>query len=279
MKVRASYYQQFDADPTLDVPGEGYGGWKRATIEIAPERTAVVVMHAWDCGAPDEFPGWRRCVEYIPRAEEICRTVFPPLLAAVRKSELRLFHVVSSGDYYKDYTGYKLAVELAGEGEACPEQSRRAPAEPPVEGIEPDPSLVRLREFRSEHVFVGKRNQEDVRRGFERLDFAPEAKPMSDEPIAENDHQLFAVCKHFGVTHLIYTGFAINWCLLLSPGGMHDMSRRGLMCSVIRQATAAVENRETAREELCKQIALWRVALAFGFVFDVDDFTAALGRC
>ena len=28
MKVIASYYQQFDADPTLDVPGEGYGGWR-----------------------------------------------------------------------------------------------------------------------------------------------------------------------------------------------------------------------------------------------------------
>ena len=44
------------------------------------------------------------------------------------------------------------------------------------------------------------------------------------------------------------------------------------------EATTAVENRETAREELCKQIALWRVALAFGYLFDLQDFLAALSN-
>jgi hypothetical protein len=44
------------------------------------------------------------------------------------------------------------------------------------------------------------------------------------------------------------------------------------MCSAFRQAVTAVENKETARDETCKEIALWRVALAYGFVFDVDDF-------
>ena len=37
-----------------------------------------------------------------------------------------------------------------------------------------------------------------------------------------------------------------------------------------------MENRETARQEWGKENALWRVALAFGFVFDVDDFVDAL---
>ncbi|MBI1929948.1 hypothetical protein HYR99_37565 [Candidatus Poribacteria bacterium] len=48
------------------------------------------------------------------------------------------------------------------------------------------------------------------------------------------------------------------------------------MCSAFRQAVTAVENKETARAELCKEIGLWRVALAFGFVFDVDTFIGAL---
>jgi hypothetical protein len=94
--------------------------------------------------------------------------------------------------------------------------------------------------------------------------------------VAENAEQLFALCKEKHINHLIYAGFAINWCLLLSPGGMADMSKRGLMCSALRQAVTAVENRETAREEWCKEIALWRVALAFGFVFDVGDLCAAV---
>src|SRR3990172_4086620 len=105
MRVKANYYQQFDADFSRDVPGEGYGGWKEAEVELAPEHTAVVVMHAWDCGTREQSPGWHRACEYFPRADEIIRTVFPRLLSAVRESDLRLFHVVSGGEYYKHYPG------------------------------------------------------------------------------------------------------------------------------------------------------------------------------
>ncbi len=100
--------------------------------------------------------------------------------------------------------------------------------------------------------------------------------PEEGEPVVINSHQLNAICRDLGVWHLIYIGFAINWCLLLSPGGMADMSKRGVMCSAIRQAVTAVENKETARDETCKETALWRVALAFGFVFDLDDFLAGI---
>ncbi|HZO87990.1 MAG TPA: hypothetical protein VFB38_06580 [Chthonomonadaceae bacterium] len=262
--VPAHYYQQFDADFNRDVLAEGYGGWKQAEIELSRKHTAVVVMHAWDTGTREIYPGWHRAVEYFPRADHILKTVFPRLLGAVRASELKLFHVVSGGNSYKEYPGYKRAVALAG------------PEPEPPEQIPADPTLERLRHFRAEHVFVGTHNEADVRRGFENLDFPPEARPQGDEGIAENGHQLFALCKEAGVNHLIYAGFAINWCLLLSPGGMADMQRRGLMCSAFRQAVTAVENKETARQELCKEIGLWRVALAFGFVFDADAFIAAL---
>lgn len=263
MLVKASFYQQFDADLARDVPGEGYGGWKEAEIRLAPEHTAVVVMHAWDTGTPEQYPGWHRCVEYIPRARRICRDVFPPLLAAVRASCLKLFHVVGPGDYFKNYPGYRHALELAG-AVAAPEPAAS------------DPILEQLRQFRSEHVFVGKHNARDVGRGFASLDFAPEAKPVGDEGIAESSEQLFALCREFGINHLIYTGFAIDGCLLMSPGGMIDMHRRGIMCSTIRQAVTAIEHKETARHELAKQVALWRVAVMFGFVFDFEDMTTAL---
>jgi len=265
IRLPASYYQQFDADPRLDVPGEGYGGWKKSEIEISWEHTAVVVMHAWDMGTREEYPGWHRAVEYIPRADKICRTVFPRLLKAVRGSHFKLFHVVGGGDYYDELPGYKRAVELAG-----------SPPKP-LERAKSDPIHQKLNQFRSEHVFVGKHNEADVARGFKNLGFPPEAKPLGNEPVAEDAEQLFAVCKDAGVNHLIYAGFAINWCLLMSPGGMLDMSRRGIMCSALRQAVTAVENKETARKELHKEEALWRVALEFGFVFDVDDFIRAIG--
>jgi len=262
VNIPACFYQQFDADFSREVPGEGYGGWKKEEIELGVRHTGFVVMHAWDAGTRAEFPGWHRAVEYIPRADAICRDVFPSLLADIRRSSFPLFHVVGSGDYYKTYPGYRRAVTLAG------------PSPAPPERVEADPTLERLRRFRSERVFVGSHNAEDVKKGFARLDFALQACPTGDEGVAENGHQLMALCRETGVNHLIYMGFAINWCLLLSPGGMADMSGRGVMCSAIRQAVTAVEKKETARNELCKEIGLWRVALAFGFGFDLEDVQA-----
>lgn len=192
--------------------------------------------------------------------------VVPPLLAAVRESRLPLFHVVGGGDYYKELPGHRHTLRLQ-------------PASPQATGkVVRDPIRDELDAFRTAHVFVGTHNAEDTNRGFARRDFPTEARPLDSEGIAENGEQLYALCKERGINHLIYCGFAINWCLLLSPGGMADMQRFGIMCSAFRQATTAVENKDTARNQMCKEIALWRVALAYGFVFDVDDFIAALRR-
>ncbi|MDP2136769.1 MAG: hypothetical protein Q8J74_02845 [Candidatus Didemnitutus sp.] len=264
MRLPARLYQQFDADPGLPVPAESYGGWQSHAIDLSPAHTALVVMHAWDPNQPGQFPGWDRVVEYRPRARRILADVFPPLLAAVRRSPLPVFHVVGGGrDYFRHLPGHRRAVALAG-------------PEPVPTPVSPDPAFDRLQALRRAHSFPGLRNAAEVAAGFAQLDFAPTARPVGDEGIAENAHQLAALCRAHGVNHLVYIGFAINWCLLMSPGGMVDMARQGCLCSTIAEAVTAVENRETAAEELEKQQALWRVALEFGFVFTGADFIHAL---
>jgi hypothetical protein len=264
--ILTNYYQHFDADFTADVPGEGYGGWFKTSLPINPATTAVVVMHAWDAGTREQYPGWHKAVEYLPRSYEICRNVFPELLSSVRSSDLKLIHVVSNDDYYSSYSGYQNTLALVG------------PEPQPSEKVAKDPILEQLQAFRSKYVYPGVHNIPDINEGFKHVKFPKEANPHGDEAIAATEQQLFAICKKGGINHLIYTGFAINWCLLLSPGGMADMSKRGIMCSAIRQAVTAVENKETARTQLNKEIALWRVGLAFGFVYDVDDFVAAINN-
>ncbi|MBD3351937.1 MAG: hypothetical protein GF364_10675 [Candidatus Lokiarchaeota archaeon] len=268
MKIFANFYQQFDADYTLSVPAEGYTGWVKKEIEINPEKTALVVMHAWDCGTRDEYPGWYRFVEYIPRAQEIAREIFPRLLNSVRNSSMKLLHVVGSGDYYKKYSGYKIAKKFG----------KKYRNKFTLKKIKKDGLRKRLDDIRGEFTRGGEHNQADIRQGFKNLDFMREAKPIGDEPIAKDSAQLFGLCKRYGINHLIYVGFAINWCLLLSPGGMVEMSKHGLLCSTIREAVTAVENKKTAREETCKEIALWRIALSFGLVFDLEDFLTSIER-
>jgi nicotinamidase-related amidase len=264
MRLPAQLYRQFDADPARDVPGEGYAGWHTVEAELAPRRTALVVMHAWNCGTPEEYPGWRRAVEYAPRAERILAEVFPPLLAAVRHSPLPVFHVVGgSRDYYSHLPGYQQTALLV----------REAPA--PLL-VPRDAAFERLHRLRAMAGSPGAHNIPDITAGFARLDFAATARPVGEEAIAKNGDQLAALCRTQGINHLVYVGFALNWCLLMSPGGMVDMARHGCLCSTIAEATTAVENRETAREEREKAQALWRVALEFGFVFALADFLQAL---
>lgn len=274
IKICTYYYQQFDADFSKDVPAEGFGGWKKAELEINPAHTALVVMHAWDFGTREQYPGWHKTVEYIPRAYDICKNVFPKLLKTVRASEMKTFHVAVPNENLKKYPGYKYTVELTNERKDNYKKNDDVSKSFAIP--ERDEEIKKLWTFWSDNVVPGACNKEDVQRGFKNLDFPDEVKPLDSEGIAVNADQLFALCKKEGVNHLIYTGFAINGCLLVSPGGIIDMVRRGMMCSTIRQAVTAIENKETARNELAKELGLWFVSIISGFVYDIDDFIKAL---
>lgn len=267
MRIPAHYYQYFDADYDRDVPAEGMGGWKQAELTFDRDRLALVVMHAWDVGPMAEYPGIYRSCEYLARDHVIVREVFPPLLQAARETGTKLIHVVGGRDYYSHLPGYRRAAALTPPSPA-----------PPRIRVQ-DPLFDAVQQFRNEHALTGPRNAGDRERSNAIRTFARGTEPVGDEWVVKDTEQLFAVCQAEGINHLVYSGFAIDACLLISPGGMVDMSRRGLMCSVLKQATTAMETKESARQEWAKEIALWRVAIDFGFVFDVDAFiTAIRGR-
>jgi len=257
------YYQVFDLDFDRPVPSDGIGGWKTADLPLAVDHTALVVMHAWDVGTREEFPGWHRVVEYFPRAEQILKGPLAELLGVARSSPLKIYHVTAGDFYCRDHPGYQRTAALAVQ-----------PA--PPETVEGDPVYKHLKDFRVSDVYLGTHNLADIEAGFQRLTFPPEARPLPNEDIASNANQLLALCQRDSVNHLIYTGFALNWCLLQAGGGMLEMVRHGLLCSTIREVVTALENKETARGELAKELALWRVATGFGFVYGLEPFLHAL---
>ena len=236
-KCPISTYQQF-------VP-RGDDGWKKSTHEFSSNHTAVAVMHAWTPPPTDKLLGWQRAVPYLREAPGVLDTVFPPLLNAVRASGLPVFHVTGN----------------------TPDASPEVPT---------DSTWNALHKFRRDEIFPGAPNIDDVAAGRASRSIAPEAAALPGEPSAETAAELHALCQEQGINHLIYIGFAINWCLLMSPAGMVDMKRYGYLCSTVAEAVVSVENEVSAPHRIEYHQALWRVAVEFGFVFHHRDLIAAL---
>lgn len=269
-RLKTWYYQQFDANYSLDVPAEGYGGWKQAMLPLELEKTAIVVMHAWDCGKQTDYPGWYRAVEYIERANKISETVFPFLLEKAREKSVNIIHVTDNSGYADMFEGAIKTRALC----------KKYFGDSTNNHYEVSSSAIHsyLGNFKRDFSFPGKNNIPDIDRGQAAKGFMKGALPNDNEYIAADSNQLHSVCLELGINHLIYIGFAINWCLQYSPGNMNDMADRGLLCSTIREAVTAVENKSSAKNETNKDYALWVTALKNGFVYDYIDFMNCLEK-
>lgn len=275
LELRGEYYRHYPVDFSRGMLGaQGFLGWGESVpIRVPVEETALISMHIWNVGFDRELqftpsgPAGpvMEMLEWAVRSIPITRTVVPEVLGAARAAGVPVVHVASDESYARKYPGYKRAQALAG-----PEPARGPGAVRPTQEEHPDAEKQRL--------LFGPRFPEAVQWYSSRLDFPEPARPVRDEYVTTTTHQLNAVLRHLGVWHLIYMGFALNWCLWFSPGGMVDMARLGYRCSCLKEAVTAVENKESVAGELHKQEALWRTSLMFGYVHSAQDFIAACQR-
>lgn len=268
ISVPTRYYAHFGADYSLDVPAEGFGGWRKTTLPLSTEHTALCVMHAWKNADRGKYPGIWSAVEYLPRAREIYENRMPRLLSAFRGAGMHVIHV-ESGDYVSRYEAYARACALT---DGTVKKLRRDSLPPPGSDAVSD----ELRTFRTAEVHPGTENLADIAAAVAERDIDDSVKPAEGELMVTDSDRLQAVCSLYGVNHLIYAGFALNCCILMSPGGMMQMSERGFLCSAVAECTTAVENDFSARGEWGKKIGLWHTALFYGFVYEQDDLEKAL---
>lgn len=248
--IPAKTYVQRGADYTLEHPGLGFEGWKDVEIPVDPEHTAIILMHAWDMGTQQTQPVSWDMVEYIERANKIIEERFPGFLKKVRASGIRLIHVGAGWEKgFEDLPGYKRVVA------ECPPET--------IERLEvKDEAGKALWQRR-----LGPDDDQLVKELYAR-DFA--LKAQDNEDVVKTSGQLFHLCKKYEISHLIYTGFAVNACLAVSAGGYVDMSRHGVICSIVSDLTTAVENKESCVEERNKEYGLWKYSTV-GFVFKQED--------
>ena len=87
--------------------------------------------------------------------------------------------------------------------------------------------------------------------------------------------QLHQLAQDRGVLHLVYAGFATNWCILNRDYGMRTMARRGYNMILLRDATAGVEFPDTVQTNFATELAIREVEQQLGFSASNADFFAA----
>jgi len=262
ISVPAYYYAQRGIDLSLPYPGEGIIGWGKTDIEIEPERTAVIIMHAWNPLPYEEYPEQSEIVEYLSRVEPIVKNRIEPFLADVRASGMRLIHVAAGFEpELQDFAGYHRMQK-----KYPPTQHERISCSEAHKALEMKRRLLNIAATPQFH--------DRIEETYYKYTFR--IKPQEHEDVVCASNQLFALCRDEGIDHLIYSGFAVNACLKTSPCGYTDMTRHGIMCSIVGDLTTAVESKETCREQLNLKNGLWQYAVWGGFVFLSQDLRQTL---
>ena len=264
MIVSGYYYAQYRADRTIEYPAQGFDGWTQTQVPIDLDRTAVVVMHVWQLPTVEECPGLYDHLEYAPRADAIVSERYPSFLKAARESGMRVIHVGAGFEpQLREFAGYHAVREK------YPPVSHEK-----IAGSEAHKALMD-KHWKSTCA-ADPEAYADIEKSFAGRGFA--VKPLEHEEVVTHTNQLFALCREHGIDHLIYAGFAVNMCLLMSACGMVDMSRHGLMCSVVGDLTTAVENKASILHQSNREYGLWMFAIQSGYVFLSDDLKKAFSE-
>jgi len=265
-------YRHFPADfSRWNEAAAGFKGWDSEVRELDLSRTCLVLMHLPETGltpgtefGPDSrSPNALGTIEWIPRTMQLVAFRLPPLVKAARDAGLLVAHV-AGGD------------GIGPVWEACLKEAGEAPP--------PDPdTIVQDQERWAQHmrdVFdLPREAQSQTTYPLPDVDFTSAwdvLQPKSGDICASQSWQLARLLKNRDIDHILYCGWALNWCLWFSPGGMCDMNRKGFLCSAVRGGCVAIENKGSAVGEGNLEYAYWKTSTMFGYIFDLHGLTHAL---
>lgn len=272
MRIDGHYYRGYPADFSAGrAPARTFLGWDKAPSELDLDRSALVLMHLPDAGLRPEVAWSPNCPrpdllgsrEWVPRTMDLVTHRLPPLVVAARQARLQIVHVTMGGWYARNYPQrQRCAAEV---GQPPPPQLEPLPQEP-----EGDWHTARSqRNYRPSPRPPGSPDAEET-------EFVPGLEPRDNDLVCSRTWELHRLLCARGIRSLIYTGWALNWCLWFSECGMNDMQNLRYRLYAVRGGCVAIENAESADTEGNLQYAYWMTSAKFGDLFDLADLTAAL---
>ena len=216
-------------------------------MRLPVEQTALVLVDTWD----NHF-----IESWLERAEQVTREAVVPVLHAGREAGLTIVHAPSP----------KVTPDF-------PEHMKRHKAAPT--GSPPDWPPAEFRGRQGAYaVFRGPGAQPP---GTPKINIgmSPHIDIGDDDFLLETGTQLHELCRERGILHLVYAGFATNWCILNRDYGMRAMARYGYNLILLRDATMGVEFPDTVDECFATELAIREVETQLGFSASKGDFLAA----
>lgn len=104
-------------------------------------------------------------------------------------------------------------------------------------------------------------------------------KPLPNEYIVVGDNydlaELNKSLKNYGITTLLYAGYASNMCITHRPIGILNMYQFGYEIILVRDCTIAFESPETLNGEWTNKAAIYKVELQWGSTTTLDNLQKA----
>ena len=104
---------------------------------------------------------------------------------------------------------------------------------------------------------------------------SPAIEVLDEEFVIATGEQLHELLTERRILHLLYVGFATNWCIRNRDYGMPAMASRSYNTILLRDATMGVEYPDTVETCLATEIAIRECEQQNGFSASNADFFAA----
>ena len=249
LELTVRYFQ--DSTPAGVTCREEHFCRREVSMPLPVAQTALVLVDIWNTHF---IESWRE------RAEHVTAAAIVPVLAAARQAGLTIIHAPS------------VRVAARYPQAQCYRSAETAPAPPP----EWPPAAFRSRTG----PYTAYRNPREQAPGrpshwADRLAMSPHIDVQDDEVIVATGAQLHALLQDRRILHLLYVGFATNWCVLGKDYGIRAMKDRGYNPILLRDATMGVEFPDTLDTLQATELAVREVEQQHGFTAANCDFLTA----
>jgi len=248
LDLRVRYYQ--DSTPE-GIPCREENFIRREIVMSLPvDQTTFVLVDMWN---DHHIESW------IERARQVTDSAIIPALNAAHEVGLTIVHAPCP--------------EVARQ---YPQLARHKPPEP-----KPEPNWPPAEFRRREGAYAAYRGPRAQPPGVwprwdkvaPHLAMSPTVQVLDSDYVIATGQQLHELCRERGILHLIYAGFATNWCVLGRDYGVRAMA--GYNVILLRDATTGVEFPDTLATLFTTEIAIREVEQQYGFSASNQDFMAA----